>query len=177
MNNKSPETGDGSEKDCKLQWLAEWGTENRWTVGPVFKTICFTIQKKELKNIRGTFFKNLPNRFWKKCRSPMEKGRIEFSLSFHEPGWNSEQNGNVKIFFYINSNCVFFKTFEKRPQPYGGWRRVRLNFRYHFSARKWKFRMGTHRPLRVFSLSTGDVFPEIAYFPRQFHCGAKWVSQ
>ena len=40
----------------------------------------------------------------------MEKGRIEFSISFLEPGGNSEQNCNDQIFFYINSNCVFFKT-------------------------------------------------------------------
>ena len=40
----------------------------------------------------------------------MEKGRIEFSIISLEPGGNSEPNGNVKIFFYINANCVFSKT-------------------------------------------------------------------
>ena len=37
----------------------------------------------------------------------MENGRIKFSISFLESGGNSVQNGNVQIFFQINSNCVF----------------------------------------------------------------------
>ena len=40
----------------------------------------------------------------------MEKGRIELWIQFLEPGENSEQNDNVKIFFYLNSNCVLSKT-------------------------------------------------------------------
>ena len=40
----------------------------------------------------------------------MEKGGIEFMISFLAPGGNSEQKGNVQILFYINSNCVFSKT-------------------------------------------------------------------
>ena len=50
----------------------------------------------------------------------MEKGRIEFSITSLDPGGNSEQNGNVQIFFYINSNCVFSKTIPlwvKASQP------------------------------------------------------------
>ena len=43
----------------------------------------------------------------------MEKGQIEFSIAFQQPGWNSVQNGNVKLFCYINSNCVFSKTIWK----------------------------------------------------------------
>ena len=39
---------------------------------------------------------------WKNVRSPMEKGRVEFSITFQQPGWDSEQIGNVQIFFYIN---------------------------------------------------------------------------
>ena len=35
---------------------------------------------------------------------------MEFAISFLEARWNSDQNGNFKIFFYINSNCVFSKT-------------------------------------------------------------------
>ena len=45
--------------------------------------------------------------FENKKRSQIEKGWIEISIVFHRPGWNSEQNGNSKIFFY-NSNCIFF---------------------------------------------------------------------
>ena len=44
----------------------------------------------------------------------MEKGRIEFSIKSLEPGGNSEPNGNVQIFFYINSNCIFPKPFKKK---------------------------------------------------------------
>ena len=40
----------------------------------------------------------------------MEKGRIDFSISFLEPVGNSEQYGNVQIFVYINSNWVFSKS-------------------------------------------------------------------
>ena len=40
----------------------------------------------------------------------MEKDRIEFSITSLEPGGNSEPNGNVQIFFYINTICVFSKT-------------------------------------------------------------------
>ena len=36
----------------------------------------------------------------------MEKGPVEVSITFLEPGGNSEQNGNVQIFFYISSNYV-----------------------------------------------------------------------
>ena len=32
----------------------------------------------------------------------MEKGRIEFLKSFHQPGWKTEQNCNVQIFFYYS---------------------------------------------------------------------------
>ena len=44
-------------------------------------------------------------------------GRIEFSITFLEPGGNSEQNGNVRIFLYINSNCVITKKFQEIPKP------------------------------------------------------------
>ena len=37
----------------------------------------------------------------------MQKGRIEFTISFLEPGENSELNGNVQIFVYKNLNCIF----------------------------------------------------------------------
>ena len=37
-------------------------------------------------------------------------GRIEFSITSLESGGNSELNGNVQIFFSINSNCVFSNT-------------------------------------------------------------------
>ena len=46
----------------------------------------------------------------------MEKGRIEFSISFDQPEWNFEQNGNVQMFSYINSNCVISKTVSQ-PMP------------------------------------------------------------
>ena len=45
----------------------------------------------------------------------MEKDRIEFAISF------LEQNGNVQIFFYINSNCVFLRPFEEK-NPVAQWR-------------------------------------------------------
>ena len=37
----------------------------------------------------------------------MEKGWIKFSISLLELGGNSVQNGNVQVFFQINSNYVF----------------------------------------------------------------------
>ena len=40
----------------------------------------------------------------------MVKGRIEFSISFLEPGGNYVLNGNVQLLCCINSNCVFSKT-------------------------------------------------------------------
>ena len=40
----------------------------------------------------------------------MVKGRIEFSISFLEPGGNYVPNGNVQLLCCINSNCVFSKT-------------------------------------------------------------------
>ena len=68
------------------------------------------VEKGSLK-IRGNYFQISAKPFLKKkCRRPMEKGRIEFFILFLEPGGNSEQNGNVKIFFYVNSNCIFAKT-------------------------------------------------------------------
>ena len=36
----------------------------------------------------------------------MEKGQIEFSIQSLEPAGNSEQNDNVQIFFFINSNIA-----------------------------------------------------------------------
>ena len=48
-----------------------------------------------IKILGKLFFKNPRNHFWKKSRSPMEKGRTEFAISFMEPGGNSEQSGNV----------------------------------------------------------------------------------
>ena len=36
----------------------------------------------------------------------------------------------IQIFFYIHSNCVFSRPFEKTSVAQ--WRRVELNFRYHF---------------------------------------------
>ena len=54
----------------------------------------------------------------------MEKGRIDFSISFLEPVGNSEQYGNVQIFVYINSNWVFLNHVAQ-------WRRVGLSFGYH----------------------------------------------
>ena len=39
--------------------------------------------------------------FKKKVRNPMEKGRSEFYIST-KLGLNSEQNDNLKIFFYVH---------------------------------------------------------------------------
>ena len=58
----------------------------------------------------------------------MEKGRTEFATSFMEPGGNSEQSGNVKIFFFINSNCLYFPRPFEEENPVALWRRVGLNF-------------------------------------------------
>ena len=52
----------------------------------------------------------------------MEKGWIEFSITSLELGGNSEPNGNVQIFFYINSNMRFYKTILKHAVAQ--WRRV-----------------------------------------------------
>ena len=49
----------------------------------------------------------------KKYCSPMEKGQTECSIISPEPGGNPKSNGNVLIFFYINSNCIFSKTIWK----------------------------------------------------------------
>ena len=56
----------------------------------------------------------------KKHCSPMEKGRVEFSKTFLELGGNSEQNGNVQIFFYLNySNCA--RQFHYGAKPASKW--------------------------------------------------------
>ena len=39
--------------------------------------------------------------FEKNCRSPTEMGQMEFSISFHLPDWNSEQN--VQMFKYFST--------------------------------------------------------------------------
>ena len=52
---------------------------------------------------------------------------LNFRLNLLNQGGNSEPNGNVKIFFYINSNCVFSKTSWKNTVAQ--WKRVGLNFR------------------------------------------------
>ena len=44
----------------------------------------------------------------------MEKGQIEFWIKSLELGGNSEQNDNVQIFFFINSNCTYLRPFEKK---------------------------------------------------------------
>ena len=90
--------------------LTRWWAEEMTKVlaaGPMFIEYVLRCKKRNLKN-PGKFSK-IRQTVFEKDRSPMEKGRIEFSLWFHQPGWNSEQNGIVKIFFYINSNCVFSK--------------------------------------------------------------------
>ena len=43
----------------------------------------------------------------------MDKGRMEFAISFLEPGGNSAKSGKVQIFVYINSNCIFLKPIEE----------------------------------------------------------------
>ena len=47
--------------------------------------------------IRGKYFQEIRQIFYekKKCRSQIEKGRIEFANTFLEPEGNSEQNVNV----------------------------------------------------------------------------------
>ena len=45
----------------------------------------------------------------------MTKGWINFAISFLEPRGNSDQNGDVQIFFYINSNFTYLRPFEKNP--------------------------------------------------------------
>jgi len=42
----------------------------------------------------------------------MVKGQIELLITSLEPGGISEPNGNVQLFWYINSNCVFSKTIQ-----------------------------------------------------------------
>ena len=70
--------------EWRTEGLAEWRTEgltNGRKADPIFKRIFFKVVKRDLKNpgeIRQYFFFI--------CRSPMEKGRIEFSISFLEPG-------------------------------------------------------------------------------------------
>ena len=45
----------------------------------------------------------------------MEKGWIKFAITSLELGGNSEQNDDVQIFFYINSNFTYLRPFEKKP--------------------------------------------------------------
>ena len=45
-----------------------------------------------------------------KSTKSTEKGRIEFSILFLEPGEYSEYIGNVPLYCYLNSNCAFSKT-------------------------------------------------------------------
>ena len=108
----------GSEKDCKFQWLTDWRTDEltNWRIDgrqvQYLREYVFNVDKCTLKN-PGNIYKNPPSSSWKKCRRPMEKDRIGFSISFHQPGWNSIQTGNNQLFCYINSNCEFSKTFKK----------------------------------------------------------------
>ena len=100
----SPEPGDGWEKDCKFRrtnWrtciLTDWRTDgltNGRKVGSISNQICFTMLK-----IRGKYFQEIRQIFYekKKCRSQIEKGRIEFANTFLEPEGNSEENVNVQI--------------------------------------------------------------------------------
>jgi len=74
----------------------------------------------------------------KKLCSPMEKGRMEFSITSLEPGGKSIPNGNIQIFFYINSNCVFSKTiWKKRCSPM---EKGRIEFSITSLEPGWKFR-------------------------------------
>ena len=100
----------------------------------------------------------------------MEKGRIEFSMSFHQPWWNSKQNGNVKTFFYINLNCIFSKTI---------WRKKRCNpiekGRIEFSTTLLEPGGNSEQNdnVQIFFYIT-----QIAYLTsKQFHYGAKPLSQ
>ena len=95
----------------------------------------------------------------------MEKGRFEFAISFLEPGRNSEQNGNVQLFFIIHSNCVFSKTIWRNKS-----RSSMEKGRIEFSMSSWNSEQNYN--VQIFLYKT-----QIAYFPRQFHYGAKPVSQ
>ena len=79
------------------------------------------------KKILGTYFQKPAKTFWKNALSPMENGRIEFSVTFQQPRWNSVQNANIQLFCYINSNCVFSKNIWNHAVAQ--LRRVGLNFR------------------------------------------------
>ena len=68
----------------------------------------------------------------------MEKDRIEFSITSLEQGGNSEPNGNVQIFSYINTICVFFKTI---------WRK---NFRSQMKKGRIKFSISFLEPGKYF---------------------------
>ena len=75
---------------------------------------------------RTLFFLKKAKPFLKKIScDTMEKGRVKFSIIFHQLGWNSS-----RIFCYINWNCVFSKNILK--MSLAPWRKVRLNFLYHF---------------------------------------------
>ena len=84
--------------------LTDLQTDGRWV--QYLREYVYNVKKGTLK-IPGKSFLNLPNNFFSKCWSPMEKGWIVFAISFLEPRGNSEQNGYVQILFYINSICVF----------------------------------------------------------------------
>ena len=56
----------------------------------------YDVKKGPLK-ILENFIQNPLNHFWIKSCGPMEKGRIEFAISFLEPGENSGPNFCLKL--------------------------------------------------------------------------------
>ena len=56
---------------------------------------------------------NIKKKTAKSLLKKMPNGKeldFEVSITSLEPGGSSEKNGNVQLFFYMNSSCVFFKT-------------------------------------------------------------------
>ena len=97
----------------------------------------YDVQKSTLK-IWETFLQKTAKPFWKNARSQLEKARIESTISFHRPGWNSKQNGNVQLFCYINSIAYFLSPFEEKdvrsPMEKG-----RIEFSITFHQPGWNF--------------------------------------
>ena len=82
----------------------------------------------------------------------MEKGRIEFLIALLEPGGNSEPNGNVQMFLYVNSKWVFSKTIPLWGQASQSASKPAYSLvvyvpsepkKYHFSQGEWFVRILT----------------------------------
>ena len=105
---RNPVTVDDCKFNRQTGGVTDWPTDGR-RVQYLSKYV-LRCKKGTLKN-PGKYFQNPSNHFWKK-NVVVQWKRVGLHLLYHfwNQRGNSEQNGNVQIFVYINSNCVFIKT-------------------------------------------------------------------